>query len=222
MFEEKFFLRRKANDEALLRYGFTKEENGFLYETAVMDGQFRLRVSVTPQGVSTKMTDTAADEEYTLYKSDSSVGSFVGEVRSACESVLREIAEACFEADVFRTEQSLAAIRFIREKFGDELEFLWEKFPENAVWRRKDNRKWYGILAVVPRNKLGLDSAEKAEIMDLRFRPEDKEKTLDGQKYFPGWHMNKNRWYTLILDGSVPTEEIFCRIEESYRLAAKG
>lgn len=137
MFEEKFFLRRKANDEALLRYGFTKEENGFLYETAVMDGQFRLRVSVTPQGVSTKMTDTAADEEYTLYKSDSSVGSFVGEVRSACESVLREIAEACFEADVFRTEQSLAAIRFIREKFGDELEFLWEKFPENAVWRQK-------------------------------------------------------------------------------------
>lgn len=39
------------------------------------------------------------------------------------------------------------AIEYVRKKYGDELEFLWTKFPDNAAWRRKDNRKWYGVLS---------------------------------------------------------------------------
>ena len=31
-------------------------------------------------------------------------------------------------------------IKYVRESYGDELEFLWKKFPDNAVWRRKDNK----------------------------------------------------------------------------------
>ena len=42
---------------------------------------------------------------------------------------------------------------------------------------------------------------------------------IDKKRYFPGWHMNKKHWYTIILDGSVSTEEICSRIDESYRLA---
>ena len=57
--------------------------------------------------------------------------------------------------------------------------------------------------------------------MDLRLSPELMEATVDGKKYFPGWHMNKKNWYTVMLDGSLPTEEIFSRIDESYRLALK-
>ena len=38
--------------------------------------------------------------------------------------------------------------------YCDELEFLWQKFPDNAVWRRKDNKKWYGALLTVSKEKL--------------------------------------------------------------------
>lgn len=34
----------------------------------------------------------------------------------------------------------------------------------------------------------------------------------------PGWHQNKEHWNTIILDGSVPTEEIERMIAESYDL----
>jgi len=34
----------------------------------------------------------------------------------------------------------------------------------------------------------------------------------------PGYHMNKRHWNTLILDGSIPDDEIFSMIDDSYAL----
>ena len=112
-------------------------------------------------------------------------------------------------------------IEYVRKKYGDELEFLWEKFPDNAIWRRKDNKKWYGALLTVSKRKLGIDSDEIIEIIDLRMKPEDIEKRVDMKKYFPGYHMNKKHWITICLDKTVPYEEICSRIDESYVLAVK-
>jgi predicted DNA-binding protein (MmcQ/YjbR family) len=38
----------------------------------------------------------------------------------------------------------------------------------------------------------------------------------------PGYHMNKKHWNTIILDGSIPDDEIFTMISESYDLVVKG
>ncbi|SHJ35317.1 Predicted DNA-binding protein, MmcQ/YjbR family [Malonomonas rubra DSM 5091] len=38
----------------------------------------------------------------------------------------------------------------------------------------------------------------------------------------PGWHMNKRHWNTLVLDGSVPDEEIKMMIDDSYELVVRG
>lgn len=137
------------------------------------------------------------------------------------EQVLTDIAEHCFEPDVFKGIQTKAIIAYVRETYGDELEFLWAKTPDNAIWRRKDTQKWYAAVLTVSRSKLGLPSDGMAEIIDLRIEPEQMEATVDNKKYFPGWHMNKRSWYTIILDGSVPEEEIYNRIDRSYRLATK-
>lgn len=34
----------------------------------------------------------------------------------------------------------------------------------------------------------------------------------------PGWHLNKGHWNTVLLDGTVPEQDIMAMIEESYRL----
>ena len=34
----------------------------------------------------------------------------------------------------------------------------------------------------------------------------------------PGYHMSKIHWNTIILDGSIPDEEIYAMIDESFRL----
>lgn len=38
----------------------------------------------------------------------------------------------------------------------------------------------------------------------------------------PGYHLNKKHWNTVLLDGSVPDEEIELMIDESYALVVKG
>ena len=38
----------------------------------------------------------------------------------------------------------------------------------------------------------------------------------------PGYHMNKKHWNTVILDGTVPDDEIIEMIDNSYDLVVKG
>lgn len=222
MFEDKYFICRKKNDAKLISYGFIKEADVYQLSAGLMNGQFLLYVFVDRCGkVSTKIIDSSSNEEYTLYKAPGAVGSFVGAIRGECETVLLDIAQKCYESDIFYGKQTLAIIEYVQGKYGDEMEFLWEKFPDNAVWRRKDNQKWYGAVLTVSKSKLGLPSKEIAEIIDLRLAPDQIALTIDNKKYFPGWHMNKKHWYTMLLDYSVPTEEICQRIDISYSLATK-
>jgi predicted DNA-binding protein (MmcQ/YjbR family) len=38
----------------------------------------------------------------------------------------------------------------------------------------------------------------------------------------PGYHMNKEHWNTIILDGNLPDELIYKMIDDSYNLVLKG
>jgi predicted DNA-binding protein (MmcQ/YjbR family) len=42
------------------------------------------------------------------------------------------------------------------------------------------------------------------------------------ESVIPGYHMNKEHWNTIILDGSIPESEILKMIDESYRLVFKS
>lgn len=217
---EDIFKRRRPDTDRLVAYGFCKWLQ-YEYSVDIMDGRFMLAVTVGENGdVSTAVTEKESGEPYVLYKTDAS-GAFVGRVRAEIETVLRDIDAKCFRPAVFKSDQALMLIDYIREKYGDEPEFLWNKLPDCAVWRRNDDRKWYGIIMTLQRSKLGINSDEKAEIIDLRLSPDKMDELIDGRRYFPGWHMNKKHWYTICLDGSVPDDELRQRIDESFRLAKK-
>lgn len=218
MFED-FFGHKRAIDERLDDFGFQKIGSTYQYETDILNAEFHLKISIGKNSVlDTKLIENETGEEYVLYKTNAT-GEYVGAIREAIFAVLQSIADQCYEAAVFKADQSVELIAYIREKYGDELEYLWEKFTDNAVWRRKDSRKWYGILLRISRRKLGIQSDEIVEIIDLRGEPRTLETLIDNESYYPGWHMNKKHWYTIILDGSVSLEEICHRIDESYLLA---
>ena len=193
MFED-IFNRRKMNINKLMNYGFESKENYWIYDTTIMNSVFTLHISVMENGdVDTDLIEKETNEPYILYKTNAS-GTFVGEVRTEIEKVLRKIADKCFDFSVFKMEQTLKIIDYVRVTYADELEFLWTKFPDNAIWRRKDNNKWYGAILTVSRNKLGFPSNEVVEIIDLRLEKELMPKTVDYERYFPGWHMNKKSY----------------------------
>ncbi|HJH62947.1 MAG TPA: MmcQ/YjbR family DNA-binding protein [Firmicutes bacterium] len=216
------FRGKKVSEPKLSAYGFSENNGMYSYHTVLHSSGLSMVVEIMPDGlVKATILDRETKDPYTLHLTDGAMGSFVTSVKMEYEQVLTDIAEKCFEPDIFKSAQAKAAIAYVRKTYGDKLEFLWAKFPNNAVWRRKDTRKWYGAILTVSRRKLGLPSDEEAEIMDLRIEPEQMDATVDNKKYFPGWHMNKRNWYTVILDGSVPTEELCHRIDRSYRLAIK-
>ena len=142
-------------------------------------------------------------------------------VGSEYEEILATFEEHCCEENIFRAQLTKNLISYVRDKYDDELEFLWEKYPNAAIWRRKDSKKWYGLVMEISERKLGLDSDKDVEILDLRGNVNDLKNFLDGIKYFAGYHMNKKSWYTIRLDGSVAFDEICTRLDESYILAKK-
>ncbi len=218
MFED-LFQNKKVIPEKLESYGFYKDNGVYKYATTILDGEFRLEIIVSEDSLpEIKLTERESDEEYVLYKTNF-VGKYVETVRNAIKIILLDIEQKCYEMVAFKAKQSSLLITYIREKYGDELEYLWEKFPNNAIWRRKDNHKWYAALLTLSRRKLGMPSDETIEIIDLRGNPHEVEQSIDNKFYFPAWHMNKKHWYTIVLDGSVSMIEICQRVDESVSLA---
>ena len=219
---ESLFKNRKLNPARIVTYGFTEKKDGYVYSAELINGQLEMTVSVTKTGkVSAKITDIVTKEEYIIHQVSDLYGGFVGKVREEYDRILNDIAGKCFETDVFKSEYSRQVIQYIRDKYHDELEFLWTKFPNNAIFRRQDSKKWYAALLILQKQKLGLKEKGIVEIIDLRIKPENVDNLIDNKRFFPGYHMNKKHWFTICLDGSVPIEEIFKYIDISYTLAVK-
>ncbi len=214
--------KRKTYDESRLEeYGFKKEHDTLIYTTPILDGQFLLTVNIVNDSITTDVIELSLNEPFALYHIDEAGGAFVGQIRSEAEKVLLDVANSCFTPQIFKTEQAKMCINYIQNKYNNQLEFLWQNFPDNAIWRRSDNGKWYGILLTVSAKKLNINSDETVEIIDLRMNPSDKEILLDGKNFLEGYHMNKNSWFTVILDGRVPDDNLQKLIDNSFVLAKK-
>ena len=114
------------------------------------------------------------------------------------------------------------AVNYMKAKYDIEPEFLWAKTPNDAVFRRRDSGKWFAVLLLdMPKKTLGLPGTERVDILDLKCDPLLIGSLLDGTRFLPGYHMNKEHWITLLLDGSIPLPEVFDLIDLSYRLTGK-
>lgn len=210
---------KEINPNKLLKFGFRKENDYYVYSEDIMNSQMSVEITVLGNGkIYTKTVDLSSNEEYVLHLVETATGAFVGQVKAEYEAVINNISEKCFETDIYKSEQAKELIKHIRKTYADELEYLW-KNSDNAIWRRKDTQKWYGALLLIPKSRLGIDSDEVVEILDLRIKPDKLNSLIDNKKYYPGYHMNKKHWYTVCLDGSVSFDELCERVDESYYLA---
>lgn len=215
------FKNRVCNFKKLIDFGFGKNNDTYFYKTVLPSSGFKMNVSITEQGcISAVVLDNDLNEPYTLHLTSEAVGEFVGKIKAEYEEIIAEISDQCFEPDVFKSDFAKEIIVYIRNKYGNELEYLWKRFPDNAVARRNDNSKWYLAILTVSRSRLGFESDEIVEVIDLRMKPEEVEK-IDRVNILPGYHMNKKHWITIVLDGTVLLDEIYSLIDDSYKLAKK-
>ena len=217
----KIFKNKKLNESKLINYGFNLKKINYSYTLPLLNGDFLLRVEISNSGeIKTTLTETETNDLYTLHLTDAQ-GNFVGKIREEYRAVLEDIAEKCFDDFIFKSDYSYKVIDYVKEKYGDDVEYLWEKFPENAVARRKDNSKWYLAILTVRADKLGFESKENIEVIDLRAEVNEIPDLLKQDNIYPAYHMNKTHWITIILDGSMGIKEIYNFIDKSYSLADK-
>lgn len=212
----------KPNCKKLLDYGFSQNNSYYALNKTILNGEFLLSITVDKSNkVYTKLIDVETKEPYTLHLMTNSQGNFVGKIKEEYNKILDDIKENCFDIAIFKSKYTYKVIDYVKSKYNDEPEYLWEKFPDNAIFRRKDTKKWYGAILTVKKSKFGFESDEKIEVLDLRTPNDSFFVKHSKSNIYPGYHMNKKSWISIILDGSVELKEIYKFIDKSYKLAIK-
>ncbi|EFE85601.1 MmcQ/YjbR family DNA-binding protein [Fusobacterium periodonticum] len=221
MRELKDFIKDKKIDfKKLEEFGFKLKDNSYYYHTSLLKNQFKMSVKISlDNSIFTEIIDTETTEPYILHLLEMKRSGYSEKVYKAYSEVLEKIQKECFEDERFKANYTKEIIDYINNKYGDKLEFLWEKSPKTAVVRRKYSKKWYAVILTISKRKFNLDSDELVEVINLHNNPEEIEKLKDNKKYFPAYHMNKKHWCTICLDGTVELKEIYKLIDISYELA---
>ena len=111
-------------------------------------------------------------------------------------------------------------LKWALDTYGSTPESLWAKTPDDVVLRHQSNKKWYAILMKVRRSVLGLDGDDIIDIINVKCDTLEIDFLSQQQGFFKGYHMNKNHWLTILLDGSVELETVCGLIEQSFDMTA--
>ncbi len=112
-------------------------------------------------------------------------------------------------------------IRYAVDELDAEPERLWAKYPGHVVLRRADSRKWYALFMDIDRKKLGLPGEGTVDIMDVKCAPLLSGSLKGSPGFLPAYHMNKDKWITVLLDGSVPKDQVLLLLNISYDLTKR-
>lgn len=200
-------------EKNLFDYGFNR--NG-VYEKILKNPNFKAVITYKNDTLISKVIDRELDEDYVLVDVRTPIGRFAAELKIEYEEIIEDIIEKCTRSDVFRFEQTKRLMDMVEKKYRSRLEFLWEKFPKDAIYRNSTNNKWFALLVALDKSKIGLEGEGEIEIVVIKH--EDASGVIDGEVIFEGYHMNKKHWITLPLDGRISDEKLFELVENSYNL----
>lgn len=112
---------------------------------------------------------------------------------------------------------------YIKKKYCVSPEYLWKRYPDYAVFRHEDNKKWFALVAGVPALKLGHTGDDPIDVINLKI--DDlffRDMLIREEGIFPGYHMNKLHWISVLLDGTVSEQRIYDLIETSFLATASA
>lgn len=105
---------------------------------------------------------------------------------------------------------------WIKRKYGTDPDYPWK--DSNAVLRHRENKKWFALIMEVGRDKLGLPGEGTVDVMNVKCDPMLIGSLRTQPGFLPAYHMNKDQWISILLDGTAPEEEIKSLIAMSYEL----
>lgn len=106
---------------------------------------------------------------------------------------------------------------FVKEEFAVEADFPFENDFETAIFRHKDNKKWFGILMKVSKNKFDINYAGEVETLNVKVEPNFRHSVLQRKGVKPAYHMNKTHWVSILIE-LADDEDIKFLLASSYDL----
>ena len=208
------FISKKSKE-----YGFVENQGVWTYSSTILQGDFLMMVTVEDGDLNFQVYDQETGDLYPQVHMESMRGTFVGSVREACLEELFDIRKACFEVQEFLCPQTKRIMALVQEKYGNQLEYLWEKSPDTAVLRHEDNQKWYAILMRIPWDRLDKEREGLVEAVNLKH--DQVADLLSQNGVYPAFHMNKRYWISLPLDDTLTDEKVLELFERSWFLTSK-
>ena len=99
-------------------------------------------------------------------------------------------------------------------------DFPWMQYPSFRVFRHPNNKKWFAVIMDIPKSKIGLPSDELISVVNFKCDPLMVGSLLRENGIFPAYHMTKNSWITVALDGSADDEKIKMLLDMSFEATA--
>ena len=116
------------------------------------------------------------------------------------------------------TRQEL--IEFIFDEYSVEPDYPFRMDDVTCVFRHIDNRKWFGIAMAVPYRTIGINRDGSVDILNVKCDPIMMGSLRGKPGFCPAYHMNKDKWITILLDGSAEKEDITALLTMSYSMTA--
>ncbi len=113
-----------------------------------------------------------------------------------------------------------SVLRYVAQKFGTQPDCPFKK-DKTLVLRHQTTRKWYAIIMKIKKSHLGEDDNTLCDVMNIKCDKMMLGSVLEQKGFFKAYHMNKQNWVSVILDGSVTLDTLCPLIDISYCLTKK-
>lgn len=112
--------------------------------------------------------------------------------------------------------------QWISRQYGVSAEYPWAVSPENAVFRHRENKKWFALLLRVTGDKLGCPGTAPVWILNVKCDPLMIGSLCSMEGIYPAYHMNKTHWISIALDDRVPRVLVQDLLDQSYASTASA
>ena len=90
-----------------------------------------------------------------------------------------------------------------------------------TVFRRRDNNQRFAATKNVGCRSVNVERAGRIDILNVSVNPRLVTALREREGFRPAWRMNRNKWVTVLLDGTVSDDEIRTYLDMSYQNVGK-
>ena len=211
---------RLISEDKLLSFGFKLIDDEYRYEFYFHNDEFKAEIKYKNKKIEAKVIELAFDDDFDAINIESITGEYIFKLREEYKDKLIKIRDACFHKVLFIYDQANRITNSIISIYNEEPDFPFKDLDGYAVFRYKENNKWYGLIMNVKKSKLTKNEDDKdiIEIINIKVDPKEKDDLIKIDGIYTCYHMNKASWVSIILDDTLPDEKILELIGKSRAL----